>query len=77
MSMHTELYCDRLAEIDQAKAIRAIHQAYLQLSATKDVALTESYDNNPALAACASVLKDCGHPGFQDFQGIVIRGQLK
>lgn len=77
MTMHTELYCKNLAAIDPVQAIRAIHQCYLQLNATKDVALTESYDNNPALAACASILKDCGHPGFQEFQGVVISGVLK
>jgi S-methylmethionine-dependent homocysteine/selenocysteine methylase len=67
--MHTELYCDKLADVDPVKAIRAVHQAYLQLNATKDVALTESYDNKPSIAALSSILKTAGHPGFQDFQG--------
>lgn len=67
--MHTEMYCDRLADLDRAKAIRAIHQAYLQLNATREAAMAESFDNKPSIAALASCLKASGHPGFQDFQG--------
>ena len=63
--MHTEMYCPKLDALDHVAAIRAIHQAYLQLIATRFAASEESFDNGPAIAACAKVLRDCGHPGFQ------------
>lgn len=62
--MDTERYCPRLDALDHVAAIRAIHQAYLQLAATADAASEESFDNGPAMAALADVLKACGHPGF-------------
>jgi hypothetical protein len=62
--MHTELYCQNLAALEPVAAIRAIHQGYLQLAATADIAADESYDNKPSMAALASILRACGHPGF-------------
>lgn len=72
--MHTELYCDKLASLDPVTAIRAVHQSYLQLTATKDAALEESFDNVPAISACASVLAAAGHPGFTALRGTRYRG---
>lgn len=64
--MHTEIYCETLAALDPVKAIRAIHQAHLQLAAlTRSVDL-EGYDNKPVLDALAQCLADAGHPGFKE-----------
>jgi hypothetical protein len=65
MTMHTETHCPTLDAIDKVQAIRAIHQAWLQLNATKAIAADESFDNAPALASLAKCLADAGHPGFQ------------
>ena len=62
--MHTELYCETLGRLDPAKAIRAIHQAHLQLAALNQNVDCEHYDNAPALAALFECLKDAGHIGF-------------
>lgn len=62
--MHTDIYCLKLADLDRVKAVRAIHQAWLQLRA-HDKIDHEPFDNEPALAALADCLKDAGHPGFQ------------
>lgn len=59
---HTEIYCTSLDNLDRAKAIRAIHQAYLQLSAIGS--RVEDFDNDPAMAALSDCLKAAGHPGF-------------
>lgn len=64
--MDTERYCETLGALDPAQAIRAIHQAWLQLSALSEIASAESYDNTPALAALAQCLSDAGHMGFPD-----------
>lgn len=63
--MYTDLYAKRHPEMDTAKAINAIHEAWLQLSATHELARSEGYDNAPAIASLARCLKDAGHPGFQ------------
>jgi hypothetical protein len=49
--MHTELYCPTLADVDPVAAIRAIHQAWLQLCATYDAAAADDmcFDNGPAI----------------------------
>jgi hypothetical protein len=62
--MHTEAYCTTLPALDPVAAIRAIHQAFLQLSAVAANCDTEPYDNGPALADLAICLKAAGHPGF-------------
>ena len=62
--MHTETYCKTLAALDPVKAIRAIHQAYLQLAALSRSVDCGDYDNRPALDALADCLADAGHPGF-------------
>lgn len=62
--MHTELYCRKLDELDHAEAIRAIHQAWLQLSALTDNVDCEHFDNKPALDALAKCLRKAGHVGF-------------
>lgn len=62
--MHTELYCPTLADLDLVKAIRAIHQAHLQLAALWANVDCEYFDNGPALAALAECLSDAGHPDF-------------
>ena len=62
--MTTEDYCPALPALDRVKAIRAIHQAWLQLSALTDNVDCEHFDNAPALQALAACLADAGHPGF-------------
>lgn len=62
--MHTELYCQTLKNLDPAKAIRAIQQAYLQLDALAPAAGEAGYDNAPALSALRQCLRDAGHVGF-------------
>jgi len=64
MTMHTELYCDKLDELVPTKAIRAIHQAHIQLAAMARLAAAEGFDNKPALQALAECLRDAGHIGF-------------
>lgn len=63
MSMHTDIYCTTLDNLGRAKAIRAIHQAYLQLRAIG--AYVEDFNNQPAMDALVDCLKDAGHPGFK------------
>jgi len=60
--MHTDIYCTTLESLDRVKAIRAIHQAYLQLRAIGP--RIEDFDNDPAMAVLSDCLKDAGHPGF-------------
>lgn len=60
--MHTELYCVNLNNLNPVKAIRAIQQAHLQLTALN--VDCEHYDNAPALAALADCLSQAGHIGF-------------
>lgn len=62
--MHTELYCQTMENLDPAKAIRAIHRAYLQLDALTPAAGEAGYDNAPALSALRQCLRDAGHVGF-------------
>lgn len=65
--MHTELYCESLANLDPVQAVRAIHQAWLQLSAARREPRPESsLDHAPALHTLALCLKAAGHPGFQE-----------
>lgn len=64
--MHTELYCPNLGALDSTKAIRAIHQALLQLSAIGarvEVGGT-TYDNAPSIAALEACMVQAGHIGF-------------
>ena len=62
--MDTERYCTTLENINPTSAIRAIHQAYLQIAALDTNVDCGEFDNAPALKALADVLKDAGHPGF-------------
>jgi len=62
--MDTERYCATLERVEKATAIRAIHQAWLQLTALDRNIDCEHYDNAPAMEALASVLRAAGHPGF-------------
>lgn len=62
--METERYCTKLESLSRVDAIRAIHQAYLQLAALDHNVDCAPYDNAPALAALRNVLRDAGHPGF-------------
>lgn len=64
--MHTELYCPTLSGLDRIKAIRAIHQAWLQLHAIGvrvEVGGT-TYDNAPSLKALEACMAEAGHVGF-------------
>jgi hypothetical protein len=65
MTMATEGYCDHLHRLHPAKAIRAIHEAYLQLFAVTANCDVTPYDCSPALASLRACLRDAGHPGFQ------------
>ena len=67
--MHTEMYCTTLDSLDRPKAIRAIHELYLQLHALNENVDVEHYDQGPALDALAACLMDAGHPGFAERAG--------
>lgn len=69
--MHTETACLSLDALDRVQAIRAIHQAYLQLAATMPAADAEGFDNAPAARALAACLKAAGHIGFDPEAGRV------
>ena len=62
--MHTEAYCATPDNLDSVKALRAMHQAFLQLSAVASNCDVQPYDCAPALEALASCLRDAGHMGF-------------
>lgn len=62
--MDTERYCTTPDNLDRVKALRAIHQALLQLSAVVRNCDVAPYDCAPALSDLASCLKDAGHMGF-------------
>jgi hypothetical protein len=62
--MHTEIYCTTLLELDRIAAIRAIHQAWLQLSHTQSLAKLDGFNNQPAIDALAACLTAAGHPAF-------------
>ncbi len=64
--MHTEKYCDTIDSLHRAQAIRAIHQAWLQLRALTNSVDCDCYDNRPTMAALADCLRAAGHPGFVD-----------
>lgn len=64
MQFVTEQVCAHLTELELAQAIRAIHQAHLQLSALTANVDCAPYDNAPALKALADCLRVAGHPGF-------------
>ena len=64
MTMHTETYCTTLDRLDPVAAIRAVHQAYLQLAALDRHCDVEPFDNAPALEALGACLAQAGHPGF-------------
>lgn len=59
---HTERYCEHLESLDRVQAIRAIHQACLQLSALTSYADCGHYDNAPAMNALLACLRAAGHP---------------
>ncbi len=64
MVMHTEKYCTRLETIDPAAAIRAIHQAHIQLAAiSADKFAPGELDNAPALESLWEVLRAVGYAG--------------
>ena len=63
--MSTERYCETLDNLDRAKAIRAIHEALIQLQAAKAGRL-DNLDHGPALESLNDCMKDAGHPGFTD-----------
>lgn len=67
--MHTEAACLSLDALDRVQAIRAIHQAYLQLAATMHAANSEGFDNTPAASALVACLKAAGHIGFNPKAG--------
>lgn len=64
--MHTEIYCETLENLDKVKAIRAIHQALLQLVAIENTSTSSGndYDNMPAILALRELMADAGHIAF-------------
>jgi len=62
--MHTEKYCKTLDRVDPVAAIRAIHEALLQLMAVQKMGVCEDLDNWPAIASLSACLKDAGHIAF-------------
>jgi len=68
--MHTETVCTTLPNLNPVKAIRAIHQAYLQLVALNEASIgqpaTGHFDNQPSIKALAECLHDAGHPAFAE-----------
>lgn len=62
--MQTETYCCTLSALDPVKAIRAIHQALIQLSALDSSVDCQHFDNGPALADLRDCMKQAGHMGF-------------
>lgn len=66
MMFHTEMYCETLEKLDRIAAIRAIQEAYLQLSALTTYVDCGHYDNRPAMNALLSCLRQAGHPAGLD-----------
>lgn len=64
--MHTEIYCDNIDNMDKVKAIRAIHQAFLQLKAIGEKVEVGGlvYDNSQTISDLADALRDVKHAGF-------------
>ena len=65
--MDTEKYCSNLENLDKTQAIRAIHEAYLQLKAIKAYEHIKSdnwFDNEPILRNLEKCLESAGHIGF-------------
>jgi cystathionine beta-lyase/cystathionine gamma-synthase len=64
--MNTEKYCKNLENLDKIKAIRAIHEAYLQLRSLDTYENRMHWNNQPAISALEECLEDSGHIGFND-----------
>jgi hypothetical protein len=66
--MDTEKYCEKLNCLDKTEAIRAIHEAYLQLKAMGEIVNDREsyqvYDNRPVLKNLKKCLVSAGHIGF-------------
>lgn len=67
--MDTEKYCKNLDKLDPEQAIRAIHEAFLQLDSIGVIAVVESkdgqvYDNRSVLESLKKCLESAGHLGF-------------
>lgn len=62
--MDTERYCKTLDNLNRMQAVRAIHEALLQLQALTANVDCEHFDNNHAIQSLAECLKTAGHTGF-------------
>ena len=62
--MHTEIYCPQLDQLNHVQAIRAIHEAWLQLDAIGSRIEVDgrSLDNSRALRSLRDVLASVEHP---------------
>ena len=60
--MHTEIFCKTLSQVDPVMAIRAVQEAWLQLSAHKND--VQGLDDKPALKSLEAILVQAGHLGF-------------
>lgn len=63
MRFYTEKVCASLERLDRAKAIRAIHEALLQLEAGEKLGF-DCLDNSTAIAALRECMRDAGHIGY-------------
>lgn len=68
--MHTEKFCPSLGALDRVKAIRAIHEALIQLNAARS-GRTETLDHGPAIESLTDCLRDSGHIGFTNDAGLI------
>lgn len=64
--MDTEKYCNNLESLDKKEAIKAIHEAYLQLNALGKLVNIDglTYDNKSVLINLQKCLAKAGHIGF-------------
>jgi len=64
--MHTDEFCKTLDALDRADAIKAIHAAFLQLSAmgVQVEVNGTTYDNEPAISRLKACMVSAGHIGF-------------
>jgi len=63
--MHSEIYCRDLPALDRIAAIRAIHEAWLQIGAGRRIGF-DCLDLEGTTAHLAACLAQAGHVAFQD-----------
>lgn len=63
MTMTTERHCRTLESLDRTKAVRAIHEALLQIQALDSID-ADALDFENVKASLRECLRDAGHTGF-------------